>query len=129
MDIVEFREYCLSLPRVAECTPFDETTLVMKVGGKIFAAADMEQFDAFVVKCDPDKAVALRDRHPEIGEAHHWNKRWWNAVSVVGDLPDSFLRRQIIQSYLLVIRRNVTPRALREEILAEAAGLLPEAEG
>ena len=118
MDIIEFREYCLSLPYATECTPFDETTLVMKVGGKIFAAADMEQFDAFVVKCDPDEAVALRDRHPEISEARHWNKRWWNAVSVVGDLPENFLREQIAQSYMLVVRRNVTPKALREEILA-----------
>ena len=121
MDIIEFREYCLSLPYTEECTPFDETTLVMKVGGKIFAAADMERFDAFVVKCDPDEAVALRDAYGEITEAYHWNKRWWNAVSVCGDLPGSFLRGQIFQSYMLVVRRNVTPRALREEILAAVA--------
>lgn len=118
MDIIGFREYCLSLPFTEECTPFGESTLVLKVGGKIFAAADMEHFDAFVVKCDPDKAVTLRDAHPEITEAYHWNKRWWNAVSVCGDLPESFLREQIFQSYMLVIRRNVTPKALREEILA-----------
>ena len=119
MDIIEFREYCLSLPCTEECTPFDETTLVLKVGGKIFAAADMEQFDAFVVKCDPDEAVALRDAHHEITEAYHWNKRWWNAVSVCGDLPENFLREQIFNSYMLVVRRNVTPKALREEILAQ----------
>lgn len=119
MDIISFREYCLSFPCVEECTPFDETTLVCKVGGKIFAAADMEHFDAFVVKCDPDDAVALRDAHPEITEACHWNKRWWNAVSVCGDLAESFLREQIFQSYMLVVRRNVTPKALREEILSK----------
>ena len=118
MDIITFREYCLSLPFTGECTPFDETTLVFKVGGKIFAAADMEQFDCFVVKCDPDEAVALRDAHPEIGEARHWNKRHWNAVSVCGDLPEDFLREQIFRSYLLVVNRNVTPKALREEITA-----------
>ena len=92
MDIVDFENYCLSLPNAEESTPFDESTLVLKVGGKIFAAADMGQFDAFVVKCDPDEAVALRDAHAEITEAYHWNKRWWNAVSVTGDLPESFLR-------------------------------------
>ena len=118
MNIVGFREYCLSLPFVGESTPFDETTLVLKVGGKIFAAADMEQFDSFVVKCDPDEAVALRDAHPEITEPYHWNKRHWNAVSVCGDLPEEFLRRQIFQSYMLVVRHSVTPKALREEILA-----------
>ena len=118
MDIIEFREYCLSFPYAEECTPFDETTLVMKVGGKIFAAADMERFDAFVVKCDPDEAVVLRDGHSEITEAYHWNKQWWNSVSVAGDLPEEFLREQIAQSYMLVLRRNVTPKSLREEILA-----------
>ena len=121
MDIIEFREYCLSLPQAEECTPFDETTLVCKVGGKIFAAADMEQFGSFVVKCDPDEAIALRDSHPEITEAYHWNKRWWNAVSVCGDLPEDFLRRQILNSYMLVVRRNVTPKALRDELLAQIA--------
>lgn len=79
----------------------------------------MESFDAFVVKCDPDKSVALRDAHAEITEPYHWNKRWWNAVSVCGDLPEKFLREQIFQSYVLVIRRNVTPRALRESLLAD----------
>ena len=121
MNIIEFREYCLSFPYTEETTPFDETTLVLKVGGKIFAAADMEHFDAFVVKCDPDEAVALRDAHPEITEAYHWNKRHWNAVSVCGDLAENFLREQIFRSYLLVVRRNVTPKALREEILAAIA--------
>ena len=121
MDIMEFREFCLSLPHTEESTPFDETTLVLKVGGKIFAAADMERFDAFVVKCDPDEAVALRDAHAEITEARHWNKRHWNAVSVCGDLPEEFLRNQIMQSYMLVVRGSVTPKPLREQILAEIA--------
>ena len=121
MDIIEFREFCLSLPHAEESTPFDETTLVFKVGGKIFAAADMERFDAFVVKCDPDEAVALRDAHAEITEARHWNKRHWNGVSVCGDLPEEFLRSQIMQSYMLVVRGSVTPKPLREQILAEIA--------
>lgn len=119
MDIIDFRNYCLSLPNAEESTPFDESTLVLKVGGKIFAAADMEQFDAFVVKCDPDEAVALRDAHPEIGEPYHWNKRHWISVSVCGDLPEDFLRRRIYESYELVIRRSVTPKALREKLLKE----------
>ena len=123
MDIIEFREYCLSLPNTEESTPFDDTTLVYKIGGKIFAAADMEQFDAFVVKCDPDEAVALREAHPEITEPYHWNKRHWNAVSVCGDLPSEFLRGQIRQSYMLVIRRSVTPKLLREELLARIDGV------
>ena len=118
MDILEFRDYCLSLPMTEESTPFDETTLVYKVGGKMYACADMVDFDHFAVKCDPDEAIVLRERHAEIAPAYHFNKRHWNGIRTDGDLPDAFLREQIRNSYLLVLRRSVTPRALRDEILA-----------
>ncbi|MCM1151472.1 MAG: MmcQ/YjbR family DNA-binding protein [Alistipes sp.] len=118
MDILEFRDYCLSLPLTEETTPFDETTLVYKIGGKMYACADMVDFDHFAVKCDPEEAQRLRDRHPEIRPAYHFNKRHWNDVLTGSDLPDAFLREQIRNSYLLVLRRNVTPKSLREEILA-----------
>ena len=49
--------------------------------------------------------------------AWHTNKRLWNDVRTTGDLPDAFIRAQIRNSYLLVVRRSVTPRSLREEIL------------
>ena len=45
MDVLTFRDYCLSLPMAEETTPFDETTLVYKVGGKMFACADMAEFE------------------------------------------------------------------------------------
>lgn len=117
MDLLSFRAYCLSLPMAAECTPFDETTLVYKVGGKMFACADMAEFATIAAKCDSDEAVALRERYPEIDGAFHFNKRYWNGIRTDGDLPDAFIREQIRNSYLLVVRRNVTPRSLRDEIL------------
>ena len=118
MDILEFRDYCLSLPLTEESTPFDETTLVYKIGGKMFACADMVDFGHFAVKCDPDEALSLRERYPEVDIAWHFNKRHWNGIRTDVDLPDAFLREQIRNSYLLVLRTNVTPKALREEILA-----------
>ena len=118
MDILEFRDYCLSLPLTEESTPFDETTLVYKIGGKMYACADMADFGHFAVKCDPDEALLLRERYPEVDIAWHFNKRHWNGIRTDGDLPDAFLREQIRNSYLLVLRTNVTPKALREEILA-----------
>ncbi|MEZ3443314.1 MmcQ/YjbR family DNA-binding protein [uncultured Alistipes sp.] len=117
MDILEFRDYCLSLPMSEECTPFDETTLVYKIGGKMYAYAGMENFTRFAVKCDPDRAVELRERYREITPAWHSSKRHWNDVYVTGDLPEAFLREQIRHSYLLVLQRNVVPKSLREEIL------------
>ena len=113
MDVLAFRDYCLSLPFTEECTPFDETTLVYKV-----AFADMVGFERIALKCDPEEALLLRERYPdEVTPAWHTNKRLWNDVRTTGDLPDAFIRAQIRNSYLLVVRRSVTPRSLREEIL------------
>lgn len=128
IDVLAFRDYCLSLPFTEECTPFDETTLVYKVGGRMYAFADMVGFERIALKCDPEEALLLRERYPdEVTPAWHTNKRLWNDVRTTGDLPDAFIRAQIRNSYLLVVRRNVTPRARREEILARIGELgLPE---
>lgn len=118
MDVLTFRDYCLSLPLTEETTPFDETTLVYKIGGKMYACADMVDFDWVAVKCDPDEAQFLRERYDEVGTASHFNKRHWNGIRTTGDLPDTFIREQIRNSYMLVLRQNVSPKSLREEILA-----------
>ena len=93
--MLTFRDYCLSLPLTEECTPFDETTLVYKIGGRMYACADMVEFGWVAVKCDPDEALLLRERHPEITTAPHFNKRHWTAVPTASDLPAAFLREQI----------------------------------
>ncbi len=116
MDIIEFREYCLSLPLVEESTPFDETTLVFKVGGKMFCYTDMVDFKWIAVKCDPDRAVVLREEYPGMVEpAFHGNKRHWNGIRVDGDLTADFVREQLLNSYFLVAA-GITPKALREEV-------------
>ena len=120
MSIEDIRNYCLSLPYVEETMPFDDTTIVYKVGGKWFAVTDIEENNKVVVKCDPDLAIELRDRHEEVTAAWHFNKRHWNAISLCGDLAESFIFEQIYNSYMLVIKKNVTPRALRIEILKAA---------
>ena len=117
MDVTEFRDYCLSLPLVEESTPFDETTLVYKIGGRMFAYAGMYDFRRFAVKCDPDEAEELRAMYPEVLPAYHSSKRPWNDIYTDGGLTEEFLRRQIRNSYMLVIRENVTPKSLKTEIL------------
>lgn len=117
MDVLTFRDYCLSLPLTEESTPFDETTLVYKIGGKMYACADMVDFGLVAVKCDPEEAIALRERYDEVTGAPHFDKRHWNGIRTGGDLPDAFIRAQIRNSYMLVLRKNVTPKSLREEIL------------
>ena len=117
MSIEDIRNYCLGLPYVAETLPFDDDIIVYKVGGKWFAVIDLMHSDRVVVKCDPDLAIELRDMHDEVTEAWHFNKRHWNSIRLTGDLLPSFIFEQIYNSYILVIRKNVTPRALRIEIL------------
>lgn len=120
MDIIELREFCLSLPGTEETTPFDETTLVYKVGGKMYLLADMEDTHWMNVKCEPETALERRERYPEITAGWHMNKKYWNTVRLDGDLPETFLFGQICESYRLVI--DGLPRQQRaafEQILKE----------
>lgn len=114
MDILEYREYCLSLPAAEECTPFDEDTLVFKIMGKMFTYAGMADFRWFNVKCDPDLAVELRERYEDVLPGFHASKIHWNSVRVDGDLSDAFMKEQIRNSYDLVTAK--LPRALKEEL-------------
>lgn len=130
MDIVSFREFCLSLPEVEECLPFDEETLVFKVAGRMFAVVGLDNPIGFVVKCDPDRAIELRDRYPQVKAAFHFNKRHWNSLRFEGSMSDRQLEQEIRHSYLLVVRQNVTPKARRLELLEqiEKEGIIDNAE-
>ncbi len=105
MNIEMFREYCLSKKGVEETFPFDEETLVFKVMGKMFAITGLEH-EVFTVtlKCDPDRAIELREEYPEITPGYHSNKKHWNSVFFEGDLDDAFLCELIDHSYNLVIK-------------------------
>ena len=113
MNIEALREYCLSLPQVTEDFPFDETTLVFRIGGKIFAMLDLERTEWFVLKCNPDYAIELRDRHPEIAPAWHMNKKHWNQLNIFGSLPDALVHSLIRHSYNEVVKKM--PRKLKDE--------------
>lgn len=105
MNIETLRDYCLSFPQVIEYFPFDETTLAFRVGEKIFAMLDLEDTEWFVLKCNPDYAVLLRDRYPEIAPAWHMNKKYWNQLNIFGALSDSLISTLIRHSYNEVIAK------------------------
>jgi predicted DNA-binding protein (MmcQ/YjbR family) len=103
MHIDELREYCLGKKGATEELPFDASTLAFKVGGKIFALCDLERFEGFNLKCDPDYAIELRESHPDLITAgYHMNKKHWNTVSAKG-LPPELQRKLIDHSYDLVV--------------------------
>ncbi len=113
MNIESFREYCLSLPDVTEDTAFGEDHLLLRVCGKIFACLDLNRHDYFVVKCNPDYALDLRDRYSEIAPAWHWNKKYWNQVSMSGSLSDEMIQSLVRHSYSEVVKG--IPKRLRME--------------
>ena len=80
MNIEEIREYCLSKKAVTESFPFDETTLVFKVGNKMFALMSLDDGFGINLKCDPELAIQLRDRHSYVTPGYHMNKQLWNTV-------------------------------------------------
>ena len=117
MDIIDLREYIVSLPLVEECQPFGDDAVVYKVGGRMFACCVLDHAERIAVKCNPDRAIVLRDTHlSAITPAWHFNKRHWNDI-YFEQLPRKVVEREIRHSYLTVIRENVTPKALREEIM------------
>jgi len=109
MNIEELREYCLSLPGVSEHFPFDETTLVFKVNGKMFALTDLEGPLSVNLKCDPELALELRERYPSVKPGYHMNKLHWNTVEVDGTVCDAILIEWIGISYNLVLKKKAGP--------------------
>lgn len=103
MHIEQFRDFCLSFKEVTEHFPFDENTLVFKVAGKMFALADVDEFESINLKCDPEWAIQLREMHPEIKPGYHMNKKHWNTVEMFGELDDELIIKLIHHSYEKVV--------------------------
>jgi predicted DNA-binding protein (MmcQ/YjbR family) len=114
VDIVAFREYCLSKAGASECAPFGEDTIVFKVGGKIFALASLDDVPARAnLKCDPDLALELRDRYEQVRPGYHMNKKHWNTVEIEGGIPEVELRKMIDHSYELVVESLPKARKIK----------------
>jgi len=115
MHIEEFRTYCLSKPGVTESFPFDEVTLVFKVMSKMFALTGLgkEQFTVNL-KCDPERALDLREEYSEIQPGYHMSKKHWNTIDFEGSLNDDFLVKLIDHSYDLVVKK--LKKSEREEL-------------
>jgi predicted DNA-binding protein (MmcQ/YjbR family) len=115
MNIETLRNYCINKKAVTEEFPFGPDTLVFKVKGKVFllTSLDSEGFQ-FNVKCDPEKAIELRDRYDAVQPGYHMNKKHWNTVIVDGSIPGILLKEMIDDSYNLVVRS--LPKSLRDQL-------------
>jgi predicted DNA-binding protein (MmcQ/YjbR family) len=113
MFLEELRSYCLQKKGVSEGFPFDQNTLVFKVFGKLFALMDVESFDDVNLKCDPERAIELRERYHAVQAGYHMNKKHWNTVRLFEDVDDSLLLELVDHSYDLVY--NSLPKKVRDE--------------
>jgi len=117
-NIEDFRNYCLRKKGVTEEFPFDEVTLVFKVMGKMFALTSLKDLSLSVnLKCNPEKAIDLREQFEDIQPGYHMNKKHWNTVDVSPSIPPKLVIELIDHSYNLVVS------GLTKKLKAELADL------
>jgi len=114
MNIEEVRNYCINKKGTTESFPFDEVTLVIKVMDKMFALLSLEKGSTINLKCDPEKAIGLREHYDDITPGFHMNKKHWNTVDFSHSLSDELIMEMIDHSYDLVV--NKLPKVKREEL-------------
>jgi predicted DNA-binding protein (MmcQ/YjbR family) len=119
MNIQQLYEFCLSRKAVTEHFPFDEDTLVFKVGGKMFALTSLKEWEkdnaSVNLKCDPEKANELRAEYEAINPGFHMSKTHWNTIHFNSDVSDKMICELINHSYDLVFK-SLT-RKMQAEIL------------
>lgn len=115
MNVEEFRIYCLSKAHVTEEFPFDETTLVFKVAGKMFALTGLNDPEFKVnLKCDPERSAELREHYESIRPGWHMDKLHWNTVHVDGSFSDQFFLELVDHSYDLIVQS--LPKKIRDQL-------------
>jgi predicted DNA-binding protein (MmcQ/YjbR family) len=103
MNVEEIREYCLLMKEVAESFPFDNETLVFKVNNKMFLLMSLDGPLRISLKCDPERAIELREQYAAVFPGYHMNKRLWNTVQIDGSIDDELIKEWISDSYRVVV--------------------------
>lgn len=113
MNIEELTGYCQSLKQVTAEILW-ENVLVFKVGGKMFCFVPLDETELKMnLKCDPVKALELREKFSAVLPGYHMNKKYWNTVLIDGSVSDSMLRMWIEKSYQLVKAKLSNSERLR----------------
>jgi predicted DNA-binding protein (MmcQ/YjbR family) len=106
MNIEQYREYCLLKNNVEESFPFDEFTLVFKIGNKMFSLMGLDQIENPTVnlKGDPEQNIEYREKYEGIKPGFHMNKTHWNTVNLDTDVSDKLIKEMTDKSYNLVVK-------------------------
>lgn len=114
MNIESYIEYCLSKPHSEETFPFDDVTLVMKVGGKMFALISLDGDFRVSLKANPERVIDLQERYTEIEPGYHLSKKHWITVNVRGAITDQLLKEITDDSYSLIF--NSLTKKIKDEL-------------
>ncbi len=114
MNVEDIRLYCLKKKAVTESFPFDDTTLVFKVANRMFVLVNLRDNQSVNLKCDPDKALELREHYSAVLPGYHMNKKLWNTVILDNSVSDKLIKEWIDDSYYLVVEN--LPKKLRQEL-------------
>lgn len=115
MNTLQAEEFCLSLPKVTEDMPFGDDILTFRIENKIFAILLLGRIpQRIALKCDPEKAISLREEYDAIQAAYHLNKKHWNQLEL-NRLPGKLIKELIIHSYRMVAQK--LPKKLRTDLL------------
>jgi predicted DNA-binding protein (MmcQ/YjbR family) len=113
MHIEELHQYCISLRGASESFPFDDVSLVLKVEGKMFALIPLDSPELQItLKCEPAKAIELREHYSCVEPAFHFNKKYWNTIYLNREMHDEEVKQWIRHSIDEVIKK--LPRSVRE---------------
>jgi len=114
MNVESLRNYCIQKKEVTESFPFDDTTLVMKVKGRMFALINLNENPSVNLKCDPELAIELRERYSSVLPGYHMNKQHWNTIVLDGSIPTEKMKHWVDHSYDLVIKS--LPNSIRKDL-------------
>ena len=107
MTLETARRLCLSLEDAREDQPFGPETLVFKINNKIFAILPFDSHPASInCKCNPGRALQLREQYSGITPGYHMNKKHWNTVKVSPRLSWTLICEMIEHSYGLVCKKD-----------------------
>jgi predicted DNA-binding protein (MmcQ/YjbR family) len=114
MNIEELREYCLTLKDATETLYFENEYLIFRVFDKWFAVIRLNDTELNIsVKCDPAKAIELRERFHCVIAAWHFNKKYWNNIILNRDMEDETVKYWIRHSVEVVVKK--LPKKMQKE--------------
>ena len=96
-------DLCERLPYAEECFPFNEETLVYKIGGKMFALIPLEKNGIIILKHSTHKIEELKESCNGISAPAYLSKNHWIQVDTKHHGLQRHIKDWVETSYNLVV--------------------------